>query len=547
MAGDVLASHPGHLGHRGPHLGHGGLHQRPVAGQHVDEAFDGAPVGRRRRHARTLPHPPYWNPSQPVRARLVCHDSDSGSDEAYVGRVHSDREHAWPRDPAASSSPACSQPRASTRSSASSTAPTSGSTRASRGRHRPRSARGTRPRATHMAGTYARMTGRLGVCMASNGPGVANVLPGVAVENGEGNRVLLLTSSRRTGIGSPDRGGTFQYFDQTAVTRAMTKWSGHVPSRDRIPEMLRRALRMSFRGRPGVVHLDIPEDVLNGDGDFDESPGPPAAHLPAHRPAGPGPGPARPGRRPAVGRAPAPDPRRLRHLPRRGRGRARPAGRAAGRAGHHVVGGARGAARDLAARHPDDGHRADRHRPQRGRRRADRRVPPGRDRLVGQGPQLGPAVPAAPHPGRRRRGGPRAEQARRPRHPRRRPRDAGARWPSGSASRTPSCWRRAGARWTATRTPRRRSAPSSTSRWPTREHPLHPAHVPVDRAEGAARGHRLGLRRRQHDRVGQLLPRGPHPPVGPVHLQVRHARRRAWARPRGAGRGPGPHRVLHHR
>lgn len=125
--------------------------------------------------------------------------------------------------------------------------------------------------AAHMAGAYARMTGRLGVCMASNGPGVANVLPGVAVENGEGNRVLLLTSSRRTGIGSPDRGGTFQYFDQVGVTRAMTKWSGHVPSRDRIPEMLRRALRISWRGRPGVVHLDIPEDVLNGAGDIDEA------------------------------------------------------------------------------------------------------------------------------------------------------------------------------------------------------------------------------------------------------------------------------------
>ena len=125
--------------------------------------------------------------------------------------------------------------------------------------------------AMHMAGAYARLTGRLGVAMASNGPGVANVLPGIAVENGEGNRVLLLTSSRRTGIGSPDRGGTYQYFDQVGVTRAMTKWSGHVPSRDRIPEMLRRALRLSWRGRPGVVHLDIPEDVLNGEGELDEA------------------------------------------------------------------------------------------------------------------------------------------------------------------------------------------------------------------------------------------------------------------------------------
>ncbi len=73
--------------------------------------------------------------------------------------------------------------------------------------------------AAHMAGAYARLTGKLGVCMASNGPGVANVLPGVAVENGEGNRVLLITSWRRSPIVWPDRGGTYQYFDQVGVTR----------------------------------------------------------------------------------------------------------------------------------------------------------------------------------------------------------------------------------------------------------------------------------------------------------------------------------------
>ena len=117
--------------------------------------------------------------------------------------------------------------------------------------------------AVHMAGAYARLTGRLGVCIASNGPGVANALPGVAVEQGEGNRVLLLTSWRRSPIVGPDRGGTYQYFDQVAVTQPMTKWSGAATSIERVPEMLRRALRVSWQGRPGVVHLCIPEDVLN--------------------------------------------------------------------------------------------------------------------------------------------------------------------------------------------------------------------------------------------------------------------------------------------
>ncbi len=125
--------------------------------------------------------------------------------------------------------------------------------------------------AMHMAGAYARLTGRLGVAMASNGPGVANVLPGVAVEQGEGNRILLITSSRRVPIAYPDRGGTYQYFDQVGVTAPMTKFSVHVPSADRIPELMRRALRVSFSGRPGVVHIDIPENVINQPTEMDES------------------------------------------------------------------------------------------------------------------------------------------------------------------------------------------------------------------------------------------------------------------------------------
>jgi len=118
--------------------------------------------------------------------------------------------------------------------------------------------------AAHMAGAYARLTGKLGVCMASNGPGVANVLPGVAVENAEGSRVLLITSSRRQGITYPDRGGAYQYFNQVGVIGAMSKASLAVPSFERIPEMMRKAFRESFAGRPGVVHVDIPENVFNG-------------------------------------------------------------------------------------------------------------------------------------------------------------------------------------------------------------------------------------------------------------------------------------------
>jgi len=118
--------------------------------------------------------------------------------------------------------------------------------------------------AAHMAGAYARLTGRLGVCMASNGPGVANLLPGLAVENAEGNRVLAITSCRRPQIVYPDRGGTYQSFDQVGAISHLAKWSHAVVSFDRVAELGRTALRYCWDGRPGVVHLDVPETIMNG-------------------------------------------------------------------------------------------------------------------------------------------------------------------------------------------------------------------------------------------------------------------------------------------
>jgi acetolactate synthase-1/2/3 large subunit len=118
--------------------------------------------------------------------------------------------------------------------------------------------------AAHMAGAYARLTGKLGVCMASNGPGVANLLPGLVVEHAEGNRVLAITSCRRPQIVYPDRGGTYQAFDQVGAIQRFAKWSQAVVSFDRVAELGRTALRHCHEGRPGVVHLDVPETIMNG-------------------------------------------------------------------------------------------------------------------------------------------------------------------------------------------------------------------------------------------------------------------------------------------
>ncbi len=117
--------------------------------------------------------------------------------------------------------------------------------------------------AAHMAGAYARLTGRLGVCMASNGPGVANLLPGLAVEQAEGNRVLAVTSARRPGVMYPERAGAYQSFDQVGAISKLAKWSCAVPAFERLPEIVRRALRKSWEGRPGAVHVDVPESIMN--------------------------------------------------------------------------------------------------------------------------------------------------------------------------------------------------------------------------------------------------------------------------------------------
>jgi acetolactate synthase-1/2/3 large subunit len=119
--------------------------------------------------------------------------------------------------------------------------------------------------AAHMAGAYYRLSGKLGVCMASNGPGVANILPGLVVEEAEGNRVLVITSFRRHGLVNPVRLGTYQYFNQTETIRQFSKASFLILSPNRIPEVMRMALRKCYEGRPGVVHIDVPEDIMNGE------------------------------------------------------------------------------------------------------------------------------------------------------------------------------------------------------------------------------------------------------------------------------------------
>jgi acetolactate synthase-1/2/3 large subunit len=123
----------------------------------------------------------------------------------------------------------------------------------------------------HAAGVYAKLTGKIGVALASNGPGCAAALSGIAVEQAEGHRVMVITSSRRTEIIYPDRGGSYQVIDQTGIIGPMSKYSESANLVQRVPEIMKQAFRKCWEGRPGVVHVDCPETVMNGKHNFSET------------------------------------------------------------------------------------------------------------------------------------------------------------------------------------------------------------------------------------------------------------------------------------
>ena len=114
----------------------------------------------------------------------------------------------------------------------------------------------------HMADAMARVTGRPGIVIAGAGPGAANVISGVITAYAENIPMIVLTTSRRTDLISPPRGG-MQVFDQVAAFKPVTKLSAMLTCWERIPELVALAYRTALSGMQGPVHLDIPEDMLN--------------------------------------------------------------------------------------------------------------------------------------------------------------------------------------------------------------------------------------------------------------------------------------------
>src|SRR5215216_3283652 len=113
--------------------------------------------------------------------------------------------------------------------------------------------------AAMMAHAYARLLNRPGVCMAASGPGVTNLVTGVAHAWADCTPVLALGGAAPT---STSGRGAFQDMDQLAMMRPITKWAERVHHPRRIPEFVGMAIRRAMTGRPGPVYLDLPGDIL---------------------------------------------------------------------------------------------------------------------------------------------------------------------------------------------------------------------------------------------------------------------------------------------
>lgn len=111
-----------------------------------------------------------------------------------------------------------------------------------------------------MADGYARVAGRPGVCIATNGPGATNLLTGVANAFHAQSPVLVIT-------GAPMMKDMFrdssQEIDQQALFRPVVKWSAQVRKPELAAALTREAYERTVAGIPGPVHLDLPRDVLN--------------------------------------------------------------------------------------------------------------------------------------------------------------------------------------------------------------------------------------------------------------------------------------------
>jgi acetolactate synthase-1/2/3 large subunit len=112
---------------------------------------------------------------------------------------------------------------------------------------------------------YARVTGEVGVAMATSGPGATNLVTGIADAKMDSVPLVCITGQVRSALIGTD---AFQETDVFGVTLSLTKWSRLVRTIDEIPEAIAEGFYWARSGRPGPVVIDIPTDMLKAKKEF---------------------------------------------------------------------------------------------------------------------------------------------------------------------------------------------------------------------------------------------------------------------------------------
>ncbi len=112
--------------------------------------------------------------------------------------------------------------------------------------------------ASHAADGYARSTGKVGVCLATSGPGATNLVTGIATAYMDSVPMVAITGNVAVNLLGKD---SFQEVDIAGITMPITKHNFIVKDADKLADTLRKAFRIAQTGRPGPVLVDIAKDV----------------------------------------------------------------------------------------------------------------------------------------------------------------------------------------------------------------------------------------------------------------------------------------------
>ena len=114
--------------------------------------------------------------------------------------------------------------------------------------------------ASHAADGYARATGKVGVCLATSGPGATNLVTGIATAYMDSIPIVAITCNVGVALLGKD---SFQEIDITGITLPITKYNFIVKDVGELADTIRKAFRIAKSGRPGPVLIDIPKDVTS--------------------------------------------------------------------------------------------------------------------------------------------------------------------------------------------------------------------------------------------------------------------------------------------